>query len=323
MPGTPRVRTTAALLLLLVVGVRGAFAGDFPERPIQLIVPYAPGGVTDQVARILARGLEAKLGQSVPVINKAGGSTIVGTEAVARADPDGYTIGLVSMPFVTNVTLAAELPYRQSDFAPIGTVANSPNVLVVNSSLPVTSLKDLIAYIKARPGQINYATFGIGSGAHLAALQFARLIGEKLQAVHYRGGGPATVGVMTGEVQFEFGGPLSVAGGVASGKLRPLAVTAKHRLNIYPDVPTFLESGFDYSQGTWFGLVAPAHTPDPIVQKIADASRYTMEDTDARKVIVDSGTEVFVTSPQEFATFIADQTKFWGDLLKGLSIEKE
>jgi tripartite-type tricarboxylate transporter receptor subunit TctC len=242
---------------------------------------------------------------------------------VAHANPDGYTIGLVSMPFVTNVTLSKHLPYSQGDFAPIGTVVNSPNVLVVNSALPVNSLKEFIAYIKARPGQINYATFGIGSGAHLAALQFERLIGEKLQAVHYRGGGPASVGVMTGEVQFEFGGPLSIAGGVAAGKLKPLAVTSRQRVSIYPKVPTFLESGFNYTQGTWFGLVAPAHTPEPIIQKLAAAVKYTMEDTDARWTIVDSGTEVFVTSPQEFAKFITDQTKFWGDMLHGLSAEKE
>jgi tripartite-type tricarboxylate transporter receptor subunit TctC len=189
--------------------------------------------------------------------------------------------------------------------------------------LPVNSLKELIAYVKAHPGKITYATSGIGSSAHLAALQFERLIGQKLQAVHYRGGAPASVGVMNGEVQFEFSGPLAVAGGISAGKLKPLAVTSRKRLSIYPKVPTFLESGFNYTQGTWFGLVAPAHTPDPIIQKLAAAAKYTMEDTDARWTLVDSGAEVFVKSPQEFAKFIADQTKYWGEILQGVSVEKE
>jgi tripartite-type tricarboxylate transporter receptor subunit TctC len=324
MPGTFKSNTTAAFLMLFATAIAAsAKAADYPDHAIQLIVPYAPGGVTDQIARILSPGLENRLGQPVTVINGAGGSTGVGTETVARASPDGYTIELVSLPFVSNVTVSKNLPYSQSDFAPIGTVANCPNVLVVNSSLPANSLKEFIAYIKAHPGQIKYATFGIGSGAHLAALQFERLIGQKLQSVHYRGGGPASIGLMNGEVQFEFAGPPSVAGGISAGKLKPLAVASRTRLSIYPKVPTFVESGFNYTQGAWFGLVAPAHTPEPIIQKLAAATKYTMEDTDARWTIVDSGAEVFVTSPQEFAKFIADQTKYWGDMLQSLSTEKE
>jgi tripartite-type tricarboxylate transporter receptor subunit TctC len=324
MPGTFKSNATAAFLVLFAAAMAAsAKAADYPDHPIQLIVPYAPGGVTDQIARILSPSLESKLGQPVEVINRAGDSTLLGTETVAHASPDGYTIEMISMPFVSNVTLSKHLPYSQSDFAPIGTIANSSNVLVVNSSSPVNSLKEFVAYVKAHPGKITYATSGIGSGAHLAALQFERLIGQKLQAVHYRGGGPASVGVMNGEVQFEFSGPLAVAGGISAGKLKPLAVTSRKRLSIYPKVPTFLESGFNYTLGTWFGLVAPAHTPEPIIQKLAAAAKYTLEDTDARWTIVDSGAAVFVTSPQEFAKFIADQTKYWGDMLQGLSIEKE
>ena len=324
MPGTFKTSTTAAFLTLFAAAIAsGAKAADYPDHTIQLIVPYAPGGVTDQIARILALGIGSKLGQSVQVVNRAGDSTLIGTETVAHASPDGYTIEMVSMPFVSNVTLSKHLPYSQSDFAPIGTIANSPNLLVVNSSLRVNSLKEFITYVKAHSGKIAYATSGIGSGGHLAALQFERQIGQKLRAVHYRGGVPASVGVMNGEAQFEFSGPLAIAGSISAGKLKPLAVASRKRLSIYPKVPTFLESGFNYTQGTWFGLVAPAHTPDPIVQKLAAAAKYTMEDTDARWTLVDSGAEVFVTSPQEFAKFIADQTKYWGDLLRGLSIQKE
>jgi tripartite-type tricarboxylate transporter receptor subunit TctC len=299
-------------------------ASDYPNRPIQLIVPYAPGGVTDQVARIVAQGMENKFGQRVLVINRAGASTVVGTQSVARAAPDGYTLIMVSVPFAANVTLEKDLPYAQSDFAPITTVASTPNILVVNPTTPVNSVADLVAYIKARPGQINYATFGIGSSAHLTALQFETLIKEKMQAVHYRGGGPAAVAVMTGEVQLEFGGALSVAGGVGAGKLKPLAVTARHRINFYPDVPTFVESGFDLVQGTWFGLLAPAQTPEPIIRQIYEAAAFTMEKTEAHKTIVDSGTEVLIQdSPADFAKFIANETKRWAGILGSMAVEKQ
>jgi tripartite-type tricarboxylate transporter receptor subunit TctC len=331
--GVPRwagLQGLTRVLALLPAALIGAVllhatanAAEFPNRPIQLIVPYAPGGVTDQVARILAQGLEKRLGQAILVVNRPGASTILGTQSVARAAPDGYTIGLVSVTHVSNVSLYKQLPYTQSDFTPITPVANTVNVLVVGSELPVRSLSDLIAYIKARPGQMNYATFGIGSSAHLAGLLFETMIGAKMTAVHYRGGGPAAVGVMTGEVQMVFGGPLSVAGGVEAGKLRPIAVTSRQRLSVYPDVPTFLESGLDFVRGTWFGLLAPAGTPDPIVRIIADAVKYTMEETETRKAIVDSGTEVFVTSPEVFGRFIADETKLWTRVLAGIAIEKQ
>jgi tripartite-type tricarboxylate transporter receptor subunit TctC len=300
-----------------------AAAAEFPNRPIQLIVPYAAGGATDTVARLLQQGMEKRLGQPVLVVNRPGASTIIGTQSVARAPADGHTIVLVSVPHVANYTLYKEMPYAQSDFTPIASVSNNPNVLVVNPALPVSSLAELIAYIKARPGEINYATFGIGSSAHLAALLFESKIGEKLVAVHYRGGAPAAVAVMTGEVQMEFGTPLSVAGGVGGGKLKPVAVTSSHRINAFPNVPTMRESGLDYVNGAWFGMLAPAGTPDPIIRQLFYAIKGTMEQPDVQKAIVDSGTEVFVTPPEEFARFIAEETKLWNRVLTEISIEKQ
>jgi tripartite-type tricarboxylate transporter receptor subunit TctC len=229
----------------------------------------------------------------------------------------------VSVPHVANYTLLKEMPYAQSDFIPITPVTNTPNVLVVNPALPIKSVSDLIAYIKARPGEVNYGTFGIGSSAHLAALLFEAKIGAKLTAVHYRGGAPAAVGVMTGEVQMAFGTPLSVAGGVDGGKLRPIAVTSEKRINIYPDVPTIREQGLDYVNGAWFGILAPAGTPAPIVSELFESVRTTMAQPDVQKKVADSGTEVFVTSPQDFANFIAEETKVWNGVLKGISIEQQ
>jgi tripartite-type tricarboxylate transporter receptor subunit TctC len=321
--GLLRYLIVAAAGAIVVQAAEQASAAEFPNHPLQLIVPYAPGGVTDQVARILAQGLEKRLGQPTLVINRAGAGTIVGTQSVARATPDGYTLVLVSVPHVSNISLYKELPYRQSDFAPVTPVANNPNVLVVNAALPVQSLADLIAYIKAHPGQINYATFGIGTSAHLCGLLLESMIGEKMTAVHYRGGAPALVGVMTGEVQFTFGGPLSIAGALEAGKIKAIAVTSQERLAILPNVPTMAESGLDYVKGTWFGLLAPAQTPKPIIDQLYQAVRETMAEPDVRKTVVDSGTEVFVTSPDEFTRFIADETQFWARVLGDLSIEKQ
>jgi tripartite-type tricarboxylate transporter receptor subunit TctC len=267
--------------------------------------------------------MQKQLGQPLLVVNRPGGNTIVGTQSVAHATPDGYTIIMVSVPHVANFTLYKEMPYAQSDFAPIGQVSNTPNVLVVNPSLPVNSLSDFIAYIKAHPGTINYGTFGVGSSAHLAALLFESKIGQKLTAVHYHGGAPAAVGVMTGEIQFEFGTPLSVAGGIDAGKLKPIAVTSRQRLKFLPNIPTMMESGLDYVMGAWFGLLAPAGTPQPIVVKLNAAMKTAMTEPNVIKVLDQSGTDVVASSPEEFGKFIADETKLWHGVLNGMTIDKE
>jgi tripartite-type tricarboxylate transporter receptor subunit TctC len=279
-------------LLSGVVGSASVHAEDqFPTRPIQLIVPYAAGGATDQTARLLQYGLEKRLGQPVIVVNKPGGSTIVGTEQVAHAAPDGYTLAIVSVPYAANYSLLKEIPYAQSDFAPVTSVSNTPSVLVVNPSLPIKSVADLISYIKAHPGQVNYATFGIGSLAHLAGLMFESKIGMHLTPVHYRGGAPAALGVMSGEVQMSFSTPLSVMGGIDSGRLRPIAVAAAHRLSAMPNVSTMREQGFDLVIGGWFGVLAPKGTPASIVTQLHDAIAATMAQPDVEKTLAASGTE--------------------------------
>jgi tripartite-type tricarboxylate transporter receptor subunit TctC len=313
---------TVALAVALVPNL-GAAAETYPDRPIQLVVPYAPGGATDTVARLLQEGIQQQLGEPLLVVNRPGGNTIVGTEYVAHAKPDGYTIGMVSVPHVANFTLFRHMPYSQGDFAPIARVTNTPGILVVNPSLPVKSLADFIAYIKARPGTINYGTFGVGSSAHLAALLFESKIGQKLTAVHYHGGAPAAIAVMTGEIQFEFGTPLSVKGGIDSGKLKPLAVSSKNRLPFLPNVPTMTEAGLDFVSGAWFGLLAPAGTPQPIVNKLYGAVKKAMTEPKVVSILGQSGTEIVVTSPAEFGEFITDETKAWHKILSGISIEKQ
>jgi tripartite-type tricarboxylate transporter receptor subunit TctC len=309
----------AAIAMAVLCGVASGEGSKFPNRPIQLIVPYAAGGAVDQTARFLQQGLEKRLGQSVLVINRPGASTTLGTLQAARAAPDGHTIVMVSLPHVSNYTLLKEMPYAQSDFIPITTVTNQWSVLVVNPSLPLKTLSDVIAYVRARPGEVNYGTFGVGTSAHLAALLFEQMTGAKMQAVHYRGGAPTAVGVMTGEVQMAFGTALSAGGGIAGGQLRAIAVTSEKRLVLLPDVPTAREQGLDYVHGSWFGILAPARTPDPIVRRLYDVIKDTMAQPEVQKPIRDAGNEVWVTSPEEFARFIADETKLWAGVLKGLS----
>jgi tripartite-type tricarboxylate transporter receptor subunit TctC len=313
---------TAALAIALSFAA-SAEAQKFPNRPIQLIVPYAAGGAVDQTARLLQQGMEKRLGQPVLVINRPGASTTIGTLQVAKSPPDGHTIVMVSLPLVSNHMLLKEVPYKQSDFAPIATVTNQWSVLVVNPAVPAKTLPDVIAYIKARPpGEVNIGTFGIGTSAHLAALQFQSQIGAKLQMVHYRGGAPTAVGVMTGEVQMAFGTALSAGGGIQAGKLRPIAVTSEKRLAMFPQVPTAREQGLDYVHGSWFGLLAPAGTPDPIVRRLYDAIKGTMGQPEVQKPITDAGNAVWVTSPEEFSSFIAQETKLWTRILKELAVNK-
>ncbi len=323
-----RARAIVALLcgIAATIAMLPAASGEttkFPNRPIQLIVPYAAGGATDAVARLLQQGMEKRLGQPILVVNRPGASTTLGTQQVARAAPDGHTLVMVSVPHVANYTLLKEMPYAQSDFIPITPVTNTPNVLVVNPALPVRSVADLIAYIKTRPGEVNYGTFGIGTSAHLAALLFEAKIGTKIQAVHYRGGAPAAVGFMTGEVQMAFGTPLSVAGGIEGGKLRPIAVTADKRINICPDLATVREQGLDYINGAWFGVLAPARTPAPIVRQLLDAVTATMQDPAVQKTVADSGTEAFLSALEAFAQFIAEETKMWAGVLKGMPVDPQ
>ncbi len=297
-------------------------AADYPTRNIELVIPYVPGGAVDAVARSLAKGLGERLGTSVVVVNRGGAGTIVGTQSVARAAPDGYTLMLTSVPFVTNPSLYNKLPYAQSEFIPIMMVANSPSLLTVNAKLPANNLAEFIAYVKARPGQINYASYGNGTSSHLAALQFEAKTGTRMQHVPYKGGGPASIGVITNEVQLVFATPTAVLGAIEAKQLKALAMAAPERIEIMPTVPTFQEQGLDYQNGAWFGLFAPAGTPADIVKRIHAESSAYLTRPQVRKSLHDIGQVVIADNPEQFAQFIASETVMWHDLLTKLAIPK-
>ncbi len=284
-------------------------AQDYPSRPVELIVPFAAGGGAEILARLLGDGLSKRLGQPFLVINRPGANTNLGTLAVVRAKPDGYTLAMASVGLAANPSLYRKLNFEpQKDLEPISLIANSPTVLVVPPSLPVNSLQEFIAYVKARPGELNYGSYGAGSGPHLATELFTTKTGVRMVHVPFGGGGPAALGAMTNQVQALFSSVLPVLGMVRGDKLKALAIAADRRSELLPNVPTFAEQGLDYLTGTWFGLLAPARTPAEIVTRLNRAAVAILEEPAVRAKIVEQGADVIASSPAEFRAFLREET---------------
>ena len=313
------VRTIAvgAIAALSCIGV--AQAQDYPTQAVRFVVPYAAGGGTDAMARILAKGLETRLGQPFIVENRAGSGTTLGAGFVAKAPPDGYTILLgTSSTYAIAVSLYKSIPYDPTrDFAPIALVAQVPFVLVVHPSLPVHSVMDLVRYAKANPG-LNYASAGVGSQHHVNGELFRTLTGIDIRNVSYRGGGPAVQDVVAGHVKVMFadvGG--SAHGLIREGKLRPLAVTTAMRIATMPDMPTIQEAGIkDYEANAWIAAVAPAHTPAPIVTRLNRTFNDIMTSADTKAHFTRLGWEPVVSTPQQLGDYIKSEVVRWGKVLQ-------
>ena len=301
------------LLLALVVisaGMSPARAQDYPARPVEMIVPFAAGGGSELLARLLADGFAKRLGQPFVVVNRPGANTNLGTLSVVRAEADGYTLLIASVGLAANPSLYKKLAFEpQRDLEPITLIANSPTVLAVPPSLPVNSLAEFIAYAKARPGELNYASYGVGSGPHLATELFCAMTGVKMVHVPYGGGGPAAVGAMTNQVQALFSSILPVLGMIRGGTLKAIALASDRRFELLPDVPTFRERGLDYRTGTWFGLLAPARTPPEIVGAVNRAAVSVLQEQSVRARLAEQGAEVIANSPAEFRAFIGSETE--------------
>jgi tripartite-type tricarboxylate transporter receptor subunit TctC len=273
-----------------------------------VVVPFTPGGGADVVARVLVERLSEVLHQRFVVINRPGASTNIGTATVANAPADGYTLLLTSISFTANPSLYRKLAYAQKDFAPIVLIANSPSILVVNPALPVKSTGELVAYLKAHPGEMNYASYGAGSSPHLATGLFQDVTGTTIQHVPYSGGGPATLAVLRGEVQMLFASAIGVGPQILGGGVRPLAVAAQTRLPSFPDIPTLREQGIDCLNGTWFGLLAPVKTPLDIITKLNAAVAEALRSDLVRLRLAEQGAVLVGGSPQDFARFIKEET---------------
>lgn len=309
------------LVLILALLIAPARAQDYPSRTVEIVAPFAAGGGTDLIARVLAERLGESLKQRFVVINRPGASTNIGTAAVANAAPDGYTLLLTSISFAANPSLYRKLSYRQQDFAPIILIANSPSILVVPPSLPVRTAGDFIAHLKARPGELNYASYGAGSGPHLAAGLLQEITGTKLQHVPYGGGGPAALAVLRGEVQMLLAGSLAVGPMIANGSLKPLALAADTRAPGLPDLPTFREQGIDYVSGTWFGLLAPAKTPPAIVALLNAHVQAALRSESVRARIAETGSDVVGGSPEDFARFLKEETERLAAVIRRANIQ--
>jgi tripartite-type tricarboxylate transporter receptor subunit TctC len=286
-----------------------------------MIVPFAAGGGSELLARLLSDGLAKRLGQPFVVLNRPGANTNLGTQAAVRAKPDGYTLLIASIGLAANPSLYKKLAFEpQSDLAPITLIANSPTVLVVPPALPVTTLADFVAYARARPGVLNYGSYGVGSGPHLATELFQSKTGIKMVHVPYGGGGPAALGAMTNQVQALFSSVLPVLGMIRNGTLKAIALAAARRSDLLPDVPTFVESGIDYRTGTWFGLLAPARTPADILALLHRTSVAVLQEPSVRNKIVEQGAELIASSPEEFRAFIKDETERLAGVIRGSGI---
>jgi tripartite-type tricarboxylate transporter receptor subunit TctC len=296
-------------MMLSVAFAAPSPAQPYPSRPVEIVVPFAAGGGTDLLARMVAEGLSKRLGQSFVVLNRPGGNTNTGTLQVAKSPPDGTALVMASIGLAANPSLYRKLAFDpQADLAPISLLANSPTVLVVPPDFPASTVQEFIDYAKAHPGTLNYASYGAGSGPHLAAELFRSLTGVDIVHVPYSGGGPAVVGVMAGQVQMLFSSVLPVLGAIRGGKLKAIAIASDERTPLLPGVPTFADSGLDYRTGTWFGLLAPARTPETVIAALNREAVATLHELSVRERIVEQGAEVVASSPEEFRDFLKAET---------------
>jgi tripartite-type tricarboxylate transporter receptor subunit TctC len=302
-------RRAFAVALISAALIVSAKAQTYPVRAVELVVPFAAGGGTDLLARLVAEGLSKRLGQSFVPLNRPGGNTNTGTLQVVKSAPDGHTLVMASIGLAANPSLYRKLAFDPlADLSPISLLANSPTVLVVPPDLPVNSVAEFIAHLKAHPGALNYASYGAGSGPHLATELFRSMTGVDIVHVPYSGGGPAVVGVMSGSVQMLFASVLPVLGAIRGGKLKAIAIASAARSPLLPNVPTFQESGLDYRTGTWFGLLAPARTPDGVVATLHNEVANILREPSVRDRIVEQGAEVVGNSPAEFRAFLKAET---------------
>jgi tripartite-type tricarboxylate transporter receptor subunit TctC len=316
----------ALLVTAAVLGLAPAQAQTYPNRAITLVIPFAPGGSTSIVGRGVADKMGELLGEKVVVDNRPGAGGTVGTKAVAKSEPDGYTLVLgYTGTLAIGPSLYKNVGYDpRKDFAPIGMIGNAPNSLVVNPSFPAKTVAELIAYAKANPGKVNFGSAGAGTASHITGEYFARAAGITLVHVPYKGTGPAMTDLLGGHIPMAFAPIPASHANIAAGTLRGLAVTSTTRSSLLPDVPTIAESalpGFDAS--LYYGLAAPAGTPRPIIDKLNKALREALASDVVKKQLTLDGTEITAGTPEDYADFIDKDEKKWAGLVKASGVEQE
>jgi len=320
--------TSTAKVMLCIAAVTGAacvYAQKYPVKPIRIIVPLAPGGGTDTLTRVMNPRLVALLGQQVLVENRPGAATQIGTEFVAKAAPDGYVLLNTDTSLHTNPSLYAKLPYDTlRDFAPVSLLASAPVVLAIHPSVPVTTLKQLIALARARPGELTFAIGGYGTGTHLVAEIFKTAAKINFTIVPYKGGGAAVADTIAGQVVMMFGGPATIKPHVVNGRLRPIAVTGEKRNSAFPNLPTFDESGVPgVDSGSYWGSLAPAATPPDVIATLNTAMKASVQAPDVRARLIDLGYEPLGSTPEEYGALIRSEIARWAKVVKAANIKLE
>ncbi len=313
------IPSAAAALAALFFSLAAFAQGNFPSRPVHIIVPFPAGGVADLLPRMIGEKLSVKWGQAVIVENKAGASGNIGMAEVARAAPDGYTLALAPAGNLTvNPLLFTNLPFdTHKAFAPVTDLAASPNVLAVNPAVPAKTFPELIAYAKAHPGKLNFASPGDGSGAHLAGELLKLDAGINMVHIPYKGLAPAVNDLLAGNVQMMFAGISTVLPHIKAGRLRPLAIASLERSPQLPDVPTVAESGYPgFEVTSWYGIVAPAGTPQALIDKIRHDMVEALHAPDVQARLSSLGLEPIGDTPQHFAATIQAETRKWDDIVK-------
>ncbi|MGZ5232494.1 MAG: tripartite tricarboxylate transporter substrate binding protein [Burkholderiales bacterium] len=316
-------------IAVICIAIAGAMLGTsthaaetYPIKPVRMIVPYSPGGNADIQARYIAERLTDALGKQVVVDNRAGANGIIGAELAVRSPPDGYTLLLVANTFTVNPGLYPNIPYDTvKDLQPITLVGDTPLLFVANTALAASSVKEVLALAKSRPGQLNYGSSGNGSPSHLAGALLEVMTGIKLVHVPYKGMAASNVAVMSGEIQLGFPSMTSVLPHVKSGKLKAFAITVKSRLALAPDIPTMAEAGVPgYEASIWNGLLAPAGTPRPIVNRLNEAVAQILKSPQAKERYANVGAEIRYDSPEEFQALIRSDVAKWAKVIRARGI---
>jgi tripartite-type tricarboxylate transporter receptor subunit TctC len=311
-----------AVLLAAPMIAESALAA-YPDKPIKIVVGFTPGGTADSVGRILGIAMSSRLGQPIIVENRPGANGNLATDYVSHSAPDGYTIFFTSIGHAVNPSLYKDAKYDPvKDFTPIGQVLSAPNILVVPGNSPFNTVKDLVAYAKANPGKLNFASSGSGASLHLSAELFMQMVGVEMVHIPYKGTGSLMPDLLSSVVALSFPNFPSALPFVRSGKLKALGVTTAKRSAAAPQIPTLAEAGVPgYDMSTWYGLVGPANMPAEVVAKLNQELRNVLQDPQVREKLVAQGVDPVIGSPQEFGLFIQEEAKKWALLLKKIKIE--
>lgn len=314
----------AAALLMIATLPCIATAQTYPHKPIRFVVPFGVGGPGDAIGRMIGRQLTERLGQPVVIDNRSGATTIIGTELVAKSPPDGHTLLLISTTHAVNPSLFPKLPYAPiKDFAPVTLITATPFMLGIHPSVAASSVSELVALARSKPGSLNYGSSGAGSSIHLTTELLKSAANLQMTHVPYKGSGPAFIDLIGGQIQILFSSTVSTMPHVKSGKVRGLAITSLKRAPALPEIPTIAESYPGFESSSWFGLLVPAKTPQPVMDRLLKETRAALKSPDVNQALVSQGAEPGGSSPTEFGAYFQTEIGKWAKVIKSAGIKLE